>query len=107
MTLFCMVSTLLRADTSPENRLVGEGETTVTESASREVPGKSDKVGKRACVSGHWVGFNRTALSTPKYFVTLTTRELNSKCNYYYTVMSNCLMITIIMINFWHYATEC
>ena len=39
MTLFCMVSTLLRVDMSPESRLVGEGETTVTESAPREVLG--------------------------------------------------------------------
>ena len=42
MTLFCMVSTLLRADMSPEGRLVEEGETTVTEGTPREVPGVSD-----------------------------------------------------------------
>ena len=47
MTLFCMVSTLLRADISPESRLVGEGETTVTESAPREVPGESYQGGGR------------------------------------------------------------
>lgn len=47
MTLFCMVSTLLRADMSPESRLVGEGETTVTESAPREVPGESYQGGGR------------------------------------------------------------
>ena len=52
MTLFCMVSTLLRADMSPESRLVGEGETTVSESAPREVPGESDSVEKKAHVSG-------------------------------------------------------
>ena len=34
---------------SPESRLVGEGETTVTESAPREVPGESDSVEESTC----------------------------------------------------------
>ena len=41
MTLFCMVSTLFRADMSPERRLEGEGEATVTDSPPREAPGES------------------------------------------------------------------
>ena len=41
ITLFCMVSTLFRADMSPERRLEGEGEATVTDSPPREAPGES------------------------------------------------------------------
>ena len=74
MTLFCMVSTLLRADMSPESRLVGEGETTVI---PREVPGESYQGGgDRAYVGGWWyirelyIGLQLAILST---ILTLTT----------------------------------
>ena len=50
MTLFCMVSTLFRADMSPERRLEGEGEATVTDSPPREAPGESLCVCVCACV---------------------------------------------------------
>ena len=53
---------------SPESRLVGEGETTVTESAPREVPGESDSVGEREHVyvsgSSHFSNCNSFTLAT-------------------------------------------